>query len=80
MKAISAVEYLVNGSIICNTTQLQIEEAVMKENAIYFSLACSSPVFSINILQKLGMKGQTKKVRDLIRKNILVVTKNEIVN
>ena len=57
-----------------------MEKAVIKKNAIYFSLACSSPVFSMNILQKLGMKGQTEEVRDLIRKNILVVTKNEIFN
>ena len=36
LKVISIVEYLVNGSIICTTAQLQIEEAMIKENTTRF--------------------------------------------
>ena len=54
MKSISAVEYFVNGNIIRTSEKLQVEEAIMKENAICFSLAYSSPVFNKEIIKLVG--------------------------
>ena len=62
MKLILAVEYLFNSSIIYSLTQLQIEKAVMDENAIRFSLAYSSPVFKKSAIEKIGRIGQTLEV------------------
>ena len=57
MKSISAVEYLVNRSIIRTTIQLQMEEVVMKENTYHFTLAYSSSVFQKDIIKQISTMG-----------------------
>ena len=59
MKSIFTVEYLVNGSIIRTTTQLQMEEVVIKENTYHFLLAYSFPVFQKDIIKQISTIGQT---------------------
>ena len=67
MKSIFAVEYLVNGSIIRTTTQLQIEEAVIEENIYCFSLAYSSLVFLKDIIKQISTISQATAVEQLIK-------------
>ena len=52
----------------------------MRENALRFSLAYSSPVFSKNIINKIGTIGQTNEVRELIYNNILILTEDTALN
>ena len=80
LKFILVVEYLIEGLIIRIITQLEIDEAVIKENTSSFLLACTSPVFETNILKQLGIIGQTEVVRDLIYNNITITTENEVLN
>ena len=51
------MEYFMEGLIIRMSTQIKIEEAVMQENALRFSLAYSSLVFSRNIINKIDTLG-----------------------
>ena len=69
LKSISAVEYVVDETVIRTSTQIEIEEVIMKENASRFSLAYSYPVFSKNII-----------VKELIYRNIPISTKNAELN
>ena len=43
--------------IICTTSQIAIERAIMKENEVYFKLAYSSLLFEFQNLQKIGEIG-----------------------
>ena len=51
MKSISKVEYLVNRNLIRTSEKILVEEAIIKENAICFSLAYSSPIFEKDIIE-----------------------------
>ena len=68
MKSISVVEYTINRSIIRTSSQLQIEEAVMTENTLRFFLASSSPIFSSEIIERIGMCSEKKEVNNLVCK------------
>ena len=57
IKLISAVEYLVNGNLICISNKISVEEAIIIENASCFLLAYSSPIFERNIIEKIGELG-----------------------
>jgi len=70
----------VNGIIIWTTTQLQIEEAVISENANRFSLALSSPIFDRGMIERIGTMGQALEVYELIHYNTLIYTANPEVN
>ena len=80
MKSILAVEHKVNGTIVRTTSQLQIEEAIISENSIYFSLASSSPVFTTKIIERIGRLANSKEVDDLIYENVDLVTSNNNIN
>ena len=54
MKSISLVEYLVNGNLIRILEKILVEEAIMKENSVCFSLAYSSSIFEKNIIEYIG--------------------------
>jgi len=74
------MKYLVNGTLIQTSNQLQIEEAIISKNATRFSLAYSSSIFNQDIIEKLGTRGQSLEVQDLINKNIPIIIENSEVN
>ena len=80
MKAILAVEYLINRTIIRTLLQHQIEEVVMNKNFTRFSLACTLSIFNLEIIKRIGNLGQSDKAQDLIHKNITINTSNEEIN
>ena len=80
MRSISAVERLVNGNLIRTSEKIIVEEAIVKENDVPFSLAYSSPMFQKSILEKIGSFGQESESHDLIHNNIRISTDNDQVN
>ena len=54
MKSISTVEYLVNGNLLRTSEKILVEEAIMKENSIHFSLAYSLSIFEKDIIEHIG--------------------------
>ena len=80
LRSISAVEYMVNGLIIRTTNQIEMKEAVMRENTSRFSLVYSLPVFNPTIIEKLEQWGQMKEIEDLVYSNIALETLNGEIN
>ena len=71
---------MVNGSIIRIINQIEMEEAVMQENASRFSLVCSLPVFSKEIITDLGSLGLSEASQNLIYRNIPISTMDPQLN
>jgi len=80
MKSISAVKYLVYGNLIRILEKIQVEEAIMKENTIRFSLAHISPIFDWDIIKAIDSLGQIHTINELIYNNILITTENNQIN
>ena len=76
LKSISAIEYVIDRTVIRALTQIEMEEVIIKENASRFSLAYSSLVFLKNIISKIRQISQTDEVKRLIYRNISISTKN----
>ena len=70
MKSISIVEYLVNENLIRTSEKILVEEAIMKENSVHFSLAYSLPIFEKDIIEHIGSIGQSNTANNLIYNNI----------
>ena len=66
MTSISAVEYMLDGSRVRVSEQLEVERAVMKENSKKFMLVYKSIIFSKEIIERIGDLGQTKSSQELI--------------
>ena len=79
MESISAVEYTINRLIMRISSQLQIEEVVIIENASRFFLASSSSIFSSDIIERIRMYSE-KGVNNLVYNNIELITSNKEIN
>ena len=52
MKSIKAVERVLEGNVSLSSTEIEMEQAIMNENAARFKLACRSPMFHADMLKK----------------------------
>ena len=57
IKSISTVKYYYNGNVIRTSGQIEIESAVIRENATRFKLEYNSPLFYKSNLDKVGIFG-----------------------
>ena len=66
MKYISSVECCNNGTIIIKTNQIDMEQAIMSDNETRFKLDCSSTLFEVQNLTKIGFYGLSELARQLL--------------
>jgi len=66
MTSISAVEYMLDGSRVRVSEQLEVEKAVIEENSKRFVLVYKSIIFSKEIIERIGDLDQTKSSQELI--------------
>ena len=66
MTSTLAAEYVLDGSRMRVSNQFEVEQVVIAENFKCFVLAYKSPIFSSDIIKKIGMFGETKSSQDLI--------------
>ena len=71
-KAISYVEYSVDGSIVRVSSQIRVEQAIMVENSQRFILACNLPLLRKDIVEKIGFKGEKEASSLLISQEVMV--------
>ena len=57
-----------------------MEEAIILENTSRFSLAYSSLIFNTEIIERIGMCGQTDAINNLVYRNITLDTLDEDIN
>ena len=71
---------MVNGNRIHASKKIQLEEAIMNENALRFVLAYSYLIFHKSIIKLVRKMGQTIEARQLVYDNILISTYNNEIN
>ena len=77
MKLISAIEYYQDSYLLRTLEKFEVEHQIIKENTYRFQLAYNSPIFSTNILSKLGAYGQNDTVQLVIINDTLIESRDE---
>ena len=71
-KAISEIEYSVDGSVVRVSSQIRVEQAIMVENSQWFVLAYNSLLLRKDIVEKIGFKGEKEASSLLISQGVMV--------
>ena len=66
MNTIHSVEFISHRRTIRVSSQIQVEEAIFKENTKRFRLVYNSLLFHLKILDQIGQFGELEGVRELL--------------